>query len=93
MKIFRFPKVSVDLIPFRAGERGGAGHFYRGSRLNGGPEKLDYGARNRQSEGTVQFLPGLIHYLYGPDSINSILEVELCNKNDEFSRRVKLLFF
>jgi hypothetical protein len=34
----------------RAVERGGrAGNFYRGPRLNGGPEELDYGARNRQS--------------------------------------------
>jgi hypothetical protein len=30
-------------------EAGRAGNFYRGSRLNGGPEELDYGARNRQS--------------------------------------------
>jgi hypothetical protein len=33
------------------GRRGGgrAGTFYRGPRLNGGPEEPDYGARNRQN--------------------------------------------
>jgi hypothetical protein len=30
-------------------EGGRAGNFYRGPRLNGGPEELYYGARNRQS--------------------------------------------
>jgi hypothetical protein len=29
-------------------EGGRAGNFYRGPRLNGGPEELDYGARERQ---------------------------------------------
>ncbi len=30
-------------------EGGRAGNFYRGPRLNGGPEELDNGARNRKS--------------------------------------------
>jgi hypothetical protein len=48
-------KVEITKLLFRQKlkqgrrEGGRAGNFYRGPRLNGGPEELDYGARNEQS--------------------------------------------
>ncbi len=48
----RLIKASVIyLLSYVQGRREGgrAGNFYRGPRLNGGPEELDYGARNSKS--------------------------------------------
>jgi hypothetical protein len=48
------PKVKVIHISYNSGlaqgrrEGGRTGNLYRGPRLNGGPEELDYGARERQ---------------------------------------------
>ncbi len=51
----------------RAVRGGRAGNFYRGPRLNGSPEELDYGARNRQSmKKPYNFYRGPLHSLYGP---------------------------
>jgi hypothetical protein len=46
-KLFRVDLLFRHLNQGRR-EGGRAGNFYRGPRLNGGPEELDYGARNRQ---------------------------------------------
>jgi hypothetical protein len=45
-----FPRQSVPRRLCQGRREGGrAGNFYRGPRLNGGPEELHYGAQNRQS--------------------------------------------
>ncbi len=50
--------------------RGRAGNFYRGSRLNGGPEELDYGARERQG------IKEPYNFYWGPSILSTALRFQ-----------------
>jgi hypothetical protein len=49
-------------------EGGRAGNFYRGPRLNGAPEELDFGARNNQS------MKEPYNFYRGPSILSTALE-------------------